>query len=60
MSDAVGLHALTIFRHYGNMGNSLSRLPPGTLPPGTAAPQVVLAAEPVSESDLSLVSSWFI
>lgn len=42
------------YQNYGNTGSS-ARVPQGALPPGTAAPQVVLAAEPVSRQDLLLV-----
>ena len=51
----------SIHRHYSNTGSSSSaRIPQGALPPGTAAPQVVLAAEPVSTNDLNLVSIKYI
>ena len=52
------LKNIAISRHYGNTSSSSSRIPPGALPPGTAAPQVVLAAEPVSAHDLNLVSQF--
>ncbi|CAB4036297.1 ragulator complex LAMTOR1-like [Paramuricea clavata] len=46
------------YQHYGNTGSSSSRIPQGALPPGTAAPQVVLAAEPVSAHDINLVKNF--
>ena len=45
-----------VCRNYTNIGSSI-RLPYNTLPAGTAAPQIVLAAEPVSTHDIQLVSS---
>ncbi|XP_028405629.1 ragulator complex protein LAMTOR1-like [Dendronephthya gigantea] len=46
------------YQHYDNTGSSSSRIPPDNLPPGTAAPQVVLAAEPVSKQDINLVKNF--
>lgn len=47
------------YQNYGNnTGNSSSRIPQGALPPGTAAPQIVLTAEPVSVHDLNLIKEF--
>lgn len=45
------------YQNYGNTGSS-SRISQSALPPGTAAPQVVLAAEPVSTHDLQLAKRY--